>query len=72
MTDEMKPCPFCGSDVIDVFPPTCNPSSPYDPADRAYPIARCHDCLAQVGGTNWDRSCESVRAKWNQRTEWEG
>lgn len=73
MQDEaMRPCPFCGSDLIDVFPPTCTRKSPYDAMDRAFPIARCSGCFATVQGSNWDSSGNSARAMWNQRTDREG
>lgn len=64
----IKPCPFCGSSNIWTLPPSCEKDSPYDPADRAMPVARCRDCYAEAMGKNWDVTCESAIEAWNRRT----
>lgn len=50
-------------------PPTCSKNSPYDPADRAFPVAICNGCTASIGGKNWDDSCESAVKVWNTRAD---
>lgn len=62
-------CPFCGADGEDlrVLPPTCTPKSPYNPADRAYPVLRCGGCGASVPGEDWDTLGASAVAAWNRR-----
>lgn len=61
------PCPFCGrTEGLLVLPPTCTPESPYNPLDRAYPVATC-PCGAETGGENWDRTGRSALAAWNRR-----
>lgn len=65
---ELKPCPFCGCPRILTMAPTCKRNDPYDPADRAMPIARCLECFAEALGENWDATCDSAIAAWNRRT----
>jgi len=65
---ELKPCPFCGHREAHVYERTCNRDSPYDPADRAYPIVRCFGCYAEVPGANWSSSDTAIEA-WNNRME---
>lgn len=62
------PCPFCGGTNIWIMPPTCTRETPYNPADRAYPIARCHGCNAETAGDNWDALGMSALLAWNRRT----
>jgi hypothetical protein len=62
------PCPFCGYTAW-MIPPTCNKQTPYDPADRAFPIVRCWKCNAEACGTDWDESGKSAIEKWNTRVE---
>jgi Lar family restriction alleviation protein len=64
---DLKPCPFCGSEKQNVFPPTCTIDDPYDPADRAYPIVSCYGCFTDVPGKDWDRSQKTAVEKWNTR-----
>lgn len=64
---DLKPCPFCGKDEQNIFPPTCKKSDPYDPADRAFPIVRCFGCYAEISGRDWDHSSTSAVEKWNTR-----
>jgi hypothetical protein len=67
--DEFLPCPFCGSDTgARMFPPTCRPETPYNPADRLFPIVRCHGCFTEVCGANEDYTGETAIAAWNTRT----
>ena len=53
--EELKPCPFCGSDDVGIF------FSYGD--DKA--IVFCNVCDEQVGGQS---KAEAI-AKWNRRTE---
>jgi len=72
---EHPPCPFCGSMDIRILGPTCTKTSPYNPADRAFPIARCHSCHVDVPGEDWDNLGMSAVNAWNRRaalTEPEG
>ena len=68
---DLKPCPFCGECVhITAFPATCNRDSPYDPADRAFPIVRCQNCYTERPGQNFPtpwNSTKSAIAAWNRR-----
>ena len=69
MTD-LKPCPFCGSEKISVYPQTCRQTDPERAGDRAFPMARCGKCFAEVGGENFpDRfgEVESAIKNWNTR-----
>lgn len=50
-----------------MFPPTCNKDTPYNAADRAYPIVRCMHCAAQANGNNWDQRGKSAIEFWNKR-----
>jgi hypothetical protein len=67
MAEKLKPCPFCGSDKITLFGPTCRPETPYNPADRLYPIVRCGSCLGEATGKNEDYLGSSAIAAWNRR-----
>lgn len=69
---ELLPCPFCGSDRLHAFPPTCHQSTPYDPKDRMYSIVMCMNCSAYAAGKNNDgprddRSTTSAIERWNTR-----
>lgn len=68
MSDKCKACPFCGCKEVFVRMPTCTPLTPYDPADRAFPLAECGQCYASVPGDNWDRTGVSAMNKWDRRT----
>jgi hypothetical protein len=47
--------------------PTCTKAAPYDPAHRAFPVAHCGGCNAEVQGKDWDESGKTAIAKWNTR-----
>jgi hypothetical protein len=64
---EIAPCPFCGGGDIRVLNPTCLRDSPYNRGDRAYPLARCQGCGAEVPGQNWDYTGMSALRKWQRR-----
>lgn len=67
MSEALNSCPFCGaSDKARMSAPTCNKRTPYNPADRAFPVVRCA-CGAEVAGDDWDQSGRSAVAKWNRR-----
>lgn len=63
----LLPCPFCGDDNAMMLPPTCRPETPYNPADRLFPIVRCGSCCAEVSGENEDYRGKSAIAAWNRR-----
>jgi hypothetical protein len=66
--DGLKPCPFCASKTgARVFPPTCRPETPYNPADRLFPIVRCMNCYTEVSGANEDYTGKTACARWNTR-----
>ena len=50
-----------------MFEPTCRPETPYNPADRLYPIVRCMSCYAEVTGKNEDYFGKTAIAAWNRR-----
>ena len=52
MSEEIKPCPFCGSEDVEVFP------------NYGHYFAACCDCGSE--GPNKERKEEAIR-KWNQR-----
>ena len=66
-TSELLPCLFCGSDQVMMFAPTCRPETPYNPADRLFPIVRCIRCRAEVAGKNEDYSGRTAIDAWNRR-----
>lgn len=63
--DSLKPCPFCGG-AASLHPRTCDKNTPYNPADRAFPIARCGQCGAEALGKDWGKP-ETAAEKWNAR-----
>ncbi len=63
----LKPCPFCPDGTPRMLKPTCKLSTPYNPADRLYPIVSC-DCGAEVAGENEDQKGTSAIEAWNRRT----
>jgi hypothetical protein len=46
-----------------VLPRTCDKDTPYNPADRAYPVIRCR-CGISLAGEDW-KGPESLIARWN-------
>lgn len=69
--NELKPCPFCGNDKPMIHARTCDKGDRYDPADRAFPIVRCHTCGCCAEGTDWSEPKTAIE-KWNRRTAPEG
>jgi hypothetical protein len=65
--EALLPCPFCGERNAVVLSPTCDRKTPYNPADRAFPVVRCASCDVEVPGKDWDQSCKSAIAAWNRR-----
>lgn len=63
---DLKSCPFCGCTNPVMLPRICNRDTPYDPADRAFPVVQCRGCHARVAGENWGRPETAVEA-WNRR-----
>ena len=64
----LLPCPFCGATNAMMFEPTCRPETPYNPADRLFPIVRCMTCYAEAAGDNEDYRGGTAIARWNRRT----
>ena len=62
---DLLPCPFCGDDKVASFARTCDRHTPYNPADRTYPVVRC-SCGVEVPGANWSEP-ETAIATWNKR-----
>lgn len=56
MSDELKPCPFCGSDDIDV-------TYTYVDGGLDY-YAECTDCYCRGA---WEPTGAKARAAWNSR-----
>lgn len=69
MKEAAYPCPFCGSGDIRIMGPTCTKDAPYDPSDRAYPVAICAGCRAEACGDNWDKGGMSALNAWNRRID---
>lgn len=67
MSSELLPCPFCLSTAVKVYPPTCDKTTPYNSADRAFPVVRCWNCSASKDGKDWDKSGKSAIEAWNTR-----
>jgi Lar family restriction alleviation protein len=62
MNDEMKPCPFCGSDDIAVVPAEDSPDY-----DADYPVVvACMDCSADGPDRDFKSAAEAI-AVWNRR-----
>lgn len=73
-----KPCPFCGSTNIMLFPQNGDLYDPDQRGDRTFPIARCLGCFAEAAGEDHDgksrhargiRSTETAAKAWNRRVE---
>jgi hypothetical protein len=65
----LKACPFCGGREVRILKPTCRPETPYNAADRLYPVARCATpgCGGENTGKNEDYSGKSAAEAWNRR-----
>lgn len=66
MSDKILPCPFCGCETIRVHKRTCDKDTPYNPADRAYPLVRCYGCGASAEGDDWT-GIDTAINRWNRR-----
>lgn len=64
--NDLLPCPFCGGAEQMVIDRTCDQSTPYNPADYAYPRVRCK-CGVEIGGENWGEPTTAIAA-WNRRS----
>jgi len=64
-TPPLLPCPFCGSTKVQALARTCDRGTPYNPADRSYPVVRCV-CGAEVAGKDWGEPDTAITA-WNRR-----
>lgn len=64
---QLQPCPFCGGVNLFLSPPTCRLKTPYNPADRLYPIVMCRTCHAEIAGANEDYRGGTAIAAWNRR-----
>lgn len=66
MSEQLKPCPFCGSDNVE--------EQPAEQCDAVRWVAEiyCHDCDSRVSSQSTDRSpleaSETVVDIWNRRT----
>lgn len=69
-TPKLAPCPFCGGAAM-TYPRNCNKNTPYNAADRAFPIVRCMACWAEIAGTDWSEPRTAIAA-WNRRAPLEG
>ena len=67
---KLAPCPFCGGAAM-TYPRNCNKNTPYNAADRAFPIVRCMACWAEIAGTDWSEPRTAIAA-WNRRAPLEG
>jgi hypothetical protein len=67
VSDTLLPCPFCGASKAMMLAPTCRPETPYNPADRLFPIVRCMACYCEVAGANEDYRGTTAIAAWNHR-----
>lgn len=65
--ERLLPCPHCGASKAMMFEPTCRPETPYNPADRLFPIVRCMTCYAEAAGEDEDYKGQSAIAAWNRR-----
>lgn len=64
MSEELRNCPFCGGERVQVYAAVRNSQ------ERIYPIARCMGCYLDLPGKNDDYSYDgkTARAAWNTRT----
>lgn len=58
MTNELKPCPFCGSEVAVRYEPNC---------DLYY--VHCYACGAETGDSGLYRKEDKAIEAWNTRAE---
>ena len=65
--EELKPCPFCGG-TASALKRNCEKDTPYNPADRAFPVVRCTACFAEAAGADWTAPRTAIAA-WNRRAQ---
>lgn len=62
MSDELKPCPFCGGEaVLEIDHDTIQPDAPID-----WKRVRCNNCNIR---TTWRKSEAEAIEAWNRRAE---
>lgn len=69
MSEDHKPCPFCGSTKLTLLTPTCTKRDAYDPNTRAFPMIRCGGCFTDVPGRDWDQRGDTAWEHWNRRSD---
>jgi hypothetical protein len=73
LSNEPRPCPFCGGTDIHFFPPTLTLEQRKTDSSEVpgtfYSVARCFDCYCELSGPNFDYDCSKVRELWNTRAK---
>lgn len=62
MSDELKPCPFCGSDEIE-YKPT------YSGGGESHGLMRCLECGCTVPTSEFGKHVKEPYSEWNRRAE---
>lgn len=62
MSDELKPCPFCGSDEIE-YKPT------YSGGGESHGLMRCLECGCTVPTSEFGKHVKEPYAEWNRRAD---
>jgi Lar family restriction alleviation protein len=63
MSNQIKPCPFCGSKDVEAF------SQDEDDCPNRSAIVRCHSCDAQTAQMVGSTKIEMAIRAWNKRVE---